>query len=46
MEKGKLADMQLEPNDIVYVPFSWGKNIMIQATSIISSTSSAAIYHQ
>src|SRR5215470_7452357 len=45
MEKGKIADMQLEPNDIIYVPFSWGKNVAIGGTSILASPTTAVIYH-
>jgi polysaccharide export outer membrane protein len=45
MEKGKLADMQLEPNDIVYVPFSWAKNIAVGSSSILASATTAVIYH-
>jgi len=45
MEKGKLDDMQLEPNDIVYVPFSWGKNLAIGSTAILASATTAVIYH-
>ena len=45
MEKGKIADMQLEPNDIIYVPFSWGKNVVIGGSSILASATTAVIYH-
>jgi polysaccharide export outer membrane protein len=45
MEKGKIADMQLESNDVIYVPFSWSKNVAIGATSIVASATSAVIYH-
>jgi len=45
MEKGKIADMQLEPNDIIYVPFSWGKNFAIGGSSILASATTAVIYH-
>lgn len=44
MEHGKKPDMILQPNDVVYVPFSWMKNMAISASSIVSSTSSAGIY--
>jgi polysaccharide biosynthesis/export protein len=44
MEKGKIPDMELQPNDIVYVPFSWMKNIAMSGSTIVSSTAGAAIY--
>jgi len=44
MECGKKADMQLEADDVLYVPFSMAKNVVLGASSILSSTSSAAIY--
>ena len=44
MEKGKTPDMQLEADDVLYVPFSIAKNVVLGAASILSSTSSAAIY--
>ncbi len=44
MEKGKVPDIDLQANDIIYVPFSWMKNIALSGSSIAASTSSAAIY--
>lgn len=44
LEKGKVPDMDLQANDIIYVPFSWMKNIALSGSSIAASTSSAAIY--
>jgi polysaccharide biosynthesis/export protein len=44
IEKGKKPDMQLEADDVLYVPFSMAKNVVLGASSILSSTSSAAIY--
>jgi polysaccharide biosynthesis/export protein len=44
MQKGKIADIDLQPNDIIYVPFSWMKNIAMSGSQIAASTSSAAIY--
>jgi polysaccharide biosynthesis/export protein len=44
MEKGKQADMPLQPNDIVYVPFSWMKNVAVGSSSIGAATAGAAIY--
>lgn len=44
IEKGKQPDVPLEPNDVLYVPFSWVKNAAVNASAIAASTSSAAIY--
>jgi polysaccharide export outer membrane protein len=44
IEKGKQPDIMLQPNDIIYVPFSWMKNVAMSSSSIGSSTASAAIY--
>lgn len=44
IERGKKPDMQLEADDVLYVPFSMAKNVVLGASSILSSTSSAAIY--
>jgi polysaccharide export outer membrane protein len=44
MQKGKQQDMLLQPNDIVYVPFSWMKNVAMSSSSIGASTAGAAVY--
>ena len=44
IERGKKPDMQLEADDVLYVPFSMTKNVVLGASGIVSSTSSAAIY--
>jgi polysaccharide export outer membrane protein len=45
IEKGKRPDVMLQPNDIVYVPFSWMKNVALNgSSSIAASTAGAAIY--
>ena len=44
MEKGKAPDVTLEANDIIYVPFSYMRNFATQATGVVSSLGSAAIY--
>jgi polysaccharide export outer membrane protein len=44
IEKGKLPDVELQANDIIFVPFSWMKNMAMSASTIAASTSSAAIY--
>jgi polysaccharide biosynthesis/export protein len=44
IQKGKQADIELRPNDILYVPFSWMRNIAMQSSSIGAATAGAAIY--
>jgi polysaccharide export outer membrane protein len=44
MAKGKKPDMPLQADDIVYVPFSYMRNMAVGAGSLVGSTSSAAIY--
>jgi polysaccharide export outer membrane protein len=44
IELGKEPDMPLEADDVLYVPFSMAKNVVLGASGIVSSTSSAAIY--
>jgi polysaccharide export outer membrane protein len=44
MQKGKIADIQLQADDIVYVPFSYLKNLGVNAAGIVASAGSAAIY--
>ena len=45
MQKGKAPDVKLEANDIIYVPFSYMRNLGMQATGVVSSLGSAAVYH-
>lgn len=44
MQKGKQPDIPLQPDDIVYVPFSYARNMAVGAGSLVGATSSAAIY--
>jgi polysaccharide biosynthesis/export protein len=44
MEKGKTADIALLPDDVVYVPFSFMRNIGVNGQGILASVTSAAIY--
>ena len=44
IQKGKQKDVMLQANDIVYVPFSWMKNIAVNSASIAASTAGAAVY--
>ena len=44
MQKGKLPDIALQPNDIVYVPFSYLRNLAVNASGIAASATTAAVY--
>lgn len=44
MQKGKKADVLLEPDDVLYIPFSYLRNVASTASGIVASTSQAAIY--
>jgi polysaccharide biosynthesis/export protein len=44
IQKGKHPDITMQSDDILYVPFSWMKNMAVSASAIAASTSSAAIY--
>jgi polysaccharide export outer membrane protein len=44
IQKGKAPDLQLNADDVVYIPYSYLRNIATSASGIVSSTSSAAIY--
>ncbi len=44
MQKGEAPDQLLEPQDVLYVPFSSVRNVMLGASAILSSASGAAIY--
>jgi polysaccharide export outer membrane protein len=44
IQKGKQPDIMLQANDILYVPFSWMKNVAMNGTQIAASTAGAAVY--
>ncbi len=45
LEEGKIPDIAMQPGDVVYVPFSFGRNLAVfGASSIAASATSAAIY--
>jgi len=44
MQKGQKADVALMPDDVVYVPFSFLRNVAVNGQSILASATSAAIY--
>jgi polysaccharide export outer membrane protein len=44
IQKGKDPDIMLQPQDVVYVPFSYLRNIGVNSAGIVSSVGSAAVY--
>lgn len=44
IEKGEAPDELLHANDVIYVPFSLAKNIILGTSAIVASASSALIY--
>jgi polysaccharide export outer membrane protein len=44
MEKGKQPDIALQASDVLFVPFSFMKNIAFNASQIAASATSAVIY--
>jgi polysaccharide export outer membrane protein len=46
MQKGKAPDMIMEPDDVLYIPFSYLRNIASNSSSIAASTAGAAIYNR
>jgi polysaccharide export outer membrane protein len=44
MQKGKASDMALAPDDILYVPYSYIRNMGSGLTALVSAASTATIY--
>jgi polysaccharide biosynthesis/export protein len=44
IQKGKQPDILLEANDVIFVPFNYGKNFILNGTAIAASVASAAVY--
>lgn len=44
MQKGKRADIPLRADDILYVPFSYARNILININGILAAAASASVY--
>jgi polysaccharide export outer membrane protein len=44
MQRGEVPDELLQANDVVYVPFSFAKNIVMGSSAIMASASAALIY--
>jgi polysaccharide biosynthesis/export protein len=45
MQKGKKPDMPLEADDILYVPFSYARNVAVGIGGLVAAAGSASIYH-
>jgi polysaccharide export outer membrane protein len=44
VQKGKQPDIVLKPDDVLYIPFSYLRNIVASSSGIVASATSAAIY--
>jgi polysaccharide export outer membrane protein len=44
IQKGKRPDVVLQPDDVLFIPFSYFRNIGANATGILAATASASIY--
>jgi polysaccharide export outer membrane protein len=44
IQKGKQPDIALTPDDVVYVPFSFLRNVAVNGQSILASATSAVVY--
>ena len=44
MRKGKQPDIAMQSNDVLYVPFSYMKNLALNASQITASSAGAVIY--
>jgi len=44
IQKGKQSDIVLEPDDVLYMPFSYLRNIASTSSGIVASATSASVY--
>jgi polysaccharide biosynthesis/export protein len=44
MERGKQSDIAMQPNDVLFVPFSYMKNLAFNGSQIAASAAGAIIY--
>lgn len=44
MQKGRRADMDMQPNDIIYVPFSYLRNMASNLSTIVAAAATASVY--
>lgn len=45
MQKGHKPDIQLKADDIIYVPFSYARNLALGSSAMVAGAAGAAIYH-
>lgn len=44
MQQGKQADMEAQPDDVIYIPFSYLRNMVISSPAILAAAATAAVY--
>jgi polysaccharide biosynthesis/export protein len=44
IQKGKQPDITLQADDVIYMPFSYVRNLAVNASGIVASTSGAALH--
>jgi polysaccharide biosynthesis/export protein len=44
MQEGKIPDLDMNPGDVMYIPFSYVRNIAVGSSGIVASATSATIY--
>jgi polysaccharide export outer membrane protein len=44
IQKGKQTDLILEPDDVIYIPFSYIRNVASSSSGILASVAGAAVY--
>jgi len=44
IQRGKQKDIALQADDVIYVPFSYARNMIVQSPAILASLASAVIY--
>jgi polysaccharide biosynthesis/export protein len=44
IERGEAPDELLQANDVIYIPFSFAKNVVMGTSSIVAATTSSLIY--
>jgi polysaccharide biosynthesis/export protein len=45
IQKGKQPDMLLQPGDIIYVPFSYLRNLAVESSGVVAAATGASIYN-
>ena len=44
IQKGHAADFPLEPDDVIYIPYSYLKNVAVSLGAILAAAASASVY--